>query len=80
MQMKIDKFKKLIDVGADIEFRYANVDYTILTIDNSIIVGVQGDDSKDIEFNSSDKVIKDYRIGESNIEDAINEIEILFHS
>ncbi|WP_163195461.1 hypothetical protein [Clostridium thermarum] len=77
MSINLNDFKKAIEFGSDIEFRYKNKDYTILPwTDEGIVIGPQNTDDDTI-YKTADELIDNHKIDGKYIKDIINDIEVL---
>ena len=75
------KFKELIDMGADIEFSYNDKQYTVLAwVPEGISVGEQNNDEDDNIFSDFDDLMENYVIDGVKFKDVIEDIVIEFSS
>lgn len=75
------KFKELIDMGADIEFSYNGKQYTLLAwVPEGISVGEQNNDDDDNLFSDFDDMLENYSIDGKRFADIIEDVVIEFSS
>lgn len=75
------KFKELIDMGADIEFSYNGKMYILLAwIPEGISVGEQNNDEDDNIFSDFEDLMENYVIDGVKFSDVIEDIVIEFSS
>lgn len=75
------KFKELIDMGADIEFSYNGKQYTLLAwVPEGISVGEQNNDEDDNLFSDFDDLLENYVIDGVKFNDVIEDVVIEFSS
>ena len=73
------KFRELIDMGADIEFSYNGKRYTLLAwVTEGISVGEQNNDADDNIFSDFEDMMENYVIDGSKFKDIVEEVVIEF--
>lgn len=75
------KFRKLIENGADIEFSYNGKQYTLLAwVAEGISVGEQNNDEDDNIFSDFDDLLEHYTIDGVRFADIIEDVILEFSS
>ena len=75
------KFRKLIENGADIEFSYNGKQYTLLAwVSEGISVGEQNNDEDDNVFSDFDDLMENYIINSEKFADIVEDVVIEFSS
>ena len=75
------KFRKLIENGADIEFSYNGKQYTLLAwVAEGISVGEQNNDEDDNVFSDFDDLMGNYIINGEKFADIVEDVVIEFSS
>lgn len=75
------KFRELIEMGADIEFAYNGKQYTLLAwVAEGISVGEQNNDADDNVFSDFDDLMENYVIDGAKFSDVIDDVIIEFSS
>ena len=75
------KFKELIEMGADIEFAYNGKQYTLLAwVAEGISVGEQNNDADDNVFSDFDDLMENYVIDGEKFADIVEDVSIEFSS
>ena len=75
------KFKELIDMGADIEFSYNGKMYTLLAwVQEGIVVGEQNNDEDDNIFSDFNDLMENYILNGIKFAEIIEDVVIEFSS